>query len=138
MKEFYHKWYAQHLGRDFEMLVFGAEGLPIVLFPTALGRYYETKDFGLIDSVKDFINNGKIRIYCPDTIDDESWLNFNIDPAERVQQQIIYENLILKDVIGFAKYEKAIDRILKPKPRDTLNFRLDIAAHCIEHDGYAL
>ena len=47
-------------------------------------------------------------------------------------------NICRGDEEGFAKYEKAIDRILKPKPRDTLNFRLDIAAHCIEHDGYAL
>jgi len=111
MQEYYHKWYAQHLGREFEMLVFGEEGLPILLFPKALGRYYETKDFGLIDSVKDFINSGKIKIYCPDTIDSESWLNFKIEPANRVRKQIVYENLILNDVIAFAKYENNFEKV---------------------------
>ncbi|MBU2493965.1 MAG: esterase [Bacteroidetes bacterium] len=93
------------------MLVFGHSGLPIVLFPTALGRYYETKDFGLIDSVKDFLENGKIKIYCPDTIDNESLLNYYIEPDERINRQIIYENLILNEVIEFAKYESNFDKI---------------------------
>jgi len=34
------------LSRDFEMLVFGnGSGLPLILFPTSLGRYYRTTDF---------------------------------------------------------------------------------------------
>lgn len=111
MQEYYHKWYSQHLGRDFEMLVFGHAGLPVILFPTALGRYYQTKDYGLIGSVKDFIDQGKIRIYCPDTIDNESWFNFSAHPSERIKNQILYENLILSDVIGFAKYETEYERV---------------------------
>lgn len=105
MQEHYHKWYTQYLSRDFEMLVFGHSGYPIVLFPTSKGRYFENKDFGLIDSASHFIEQGKIKIYCPDGIDWESWYNYGIHPADRVKTHIAYERLILNDVIEFAKFE---------------------------------
>ena len=39
---------------------------------------------------------------------------------------------------SFEKYEKAIDRILKVTPIDTLQFRSAIAQKAIETEGYAL
>ena len=51
MNEQHVRWYTRHLSRDFEMLVFGHAGYPVVLFPTSLGRYYQNKDFGLVGSV---------------------------------------------------------------------------------------
>ena len=105
MHEQYHKWYTQYLGRDLEMLVFGHSGYPIVLFPTSNGRYYENKDFGLISSAARLIDLGKIKIYCPDSIDGQSWYNYSISPADRVKTHIAYENSILHDVVDFALFE---------------------------------
>ncbi|MEW6653016.1 MAG: esterase, partial [Bacteroidota bacterium] len=82
MKEQYHTWYTQYLSRDFEMLVFGHTGFPVILFPTSKGKYYENKDNGLIDSAAHLIENGKIKIYCPDGIDAMSWYNYIIHPAD--------------------------------------------------------
>ena len=49
MNERYIKWYTPWLNREFEMLVFGnGGGLPLILFPTSFGRYYQNKDFGLV------------------------------------------------------------------------------------------
>lgn len=105
MKEFYHKFYTQYLSRDFEMLVFGESGIPIILFPTSKGKYYEVKDFGLIASIEKFIDEGKVKIYCPDSIDQMSWYNYIIHPADRVKTHLAYERVILNDVIEFAKFE---------------------------------
>ena len=105
MQEYYHKWYSQYLSRDFEMLVFGHSGYPVILFPSSKGRYYESKDIGMIESVSYFIEQGKIKIYCPDGIDGESWLNYNIHPSDRVETHMAYERLIINDVIEFAKFE---------------------------------
>ncbi|WP_353675914.1 esterase family protein [Rosettibacter primus] len=87
------------------MLVFGSSGYPIILFPPEKGKYFDCKDAGLISSVENFLDNDKIKIYCPDTIDLESWYNFNVNPSERVKKHIIYEKIILNEVIEFAKYE---------------------------------
>lgn len=105
MQEYYHKWHTQYLSRDLEMLVFGHSGYPIILFPPEKGRFYDCKDAKLIEAVGYYLDNGKIKIYCPDVIDAESWYNFNVAPSERVKKHIIYEKIILNDVIEFAKYE---------------------------------
>ena len=66
LKEDYHKWYSPTLSKDIEMLVFGHAGYPVVLFPTTMGRFYECKDFKLIESARWFLEQGLIQIYCPD------------------------------------------------------------------------
>ena len=42
------KGWSQHLGREMELLWFGHAGIPAILFPTSMARYYEVEDFGLI------------------------------------------------------------------------------------------
>jgi len=42
------------------MPVFGHAGYPIVLFPTTSDRYYECKDFKLIESVRWFVEEGLV------------------------------------------------------------------------------
>ncbi|PKL82693.1 MAG: esterase [Ignavibacteriae bacterium HGW-Ignavibacteriae-3] len=111
MKEIYHKWYTQYLSRDIEMLVFGHEGYPIILFPTSKGKYHENKDFGLVESAGHLIDQGKIKIYCPDGIDANSWYNYDIHPADRVKTHLAYERMILNDVIGFAKFETGSEKV---------------------------
>ncbi|MBI2418258.1 MAG: esterase family protein [Ignavibacteriales bacterium] len=105
MQEQYYKWHSQYISRDFEMLVFGHSGFPVILFPTSKGKYYQNKDFKLLDSVHHFLEEGKVKIYCPDSLDADSWYNYGIHPADRVKTHIAYENLILHDVIPFAQYE---------------------------------
>lgn len=105
MEEYYHKYYTQYLNREMEMLVFGFDGYPLILFPADKGRFYDAKDFGLIDSLRNFIDEGKIKIYCPDSLDSESWYNYNIHPSDRVKTHLAYERMILHDVLEFAKYE---------------------------------
>jgi len=112
VKEDYHKWFTQYLSREFEMLVFGHDGYPVILFPTSKARYYENKDFKLIDSAADLINAGKIKIYCPDGIDSDSWYNYSIHPADRVRTHMGYEKVILYNVIEFAKHETGRNKVV--------------------------
>ena len=111
MQEQYHKWYTQYLSHDFEMLVFGHAGYPVILFPPSKGRYYTSKDFGLISSASQLIDEGKIKIYCPDGIDGRSWYNYEIHPSDRVKTHMAYERLVLNDVIEFAKYETGTQNV---------------------------
>lgn len=70
-----------HVGRDIEMLVIGHWGYPILLFPTSMGRYYQNKEFGLTDSVRGFVDAGKIKLYLIDGIDEDSWYAKHLPPA---------------------------------------------------------
>ena len=90
-KEEYFKWYSPNLSMDFEMMVYGHSGYPIVIFPSTMGRYFESKDFKLIDSVKWFLETGKVQIFAVDSIDKHSWYNKKVHPAKRVQNHIFYD-----------------------------------------------
>lgn len=111
MKEEYNKWYSNSIESEFEMLVFGSAGFPVIIFPTSGGSFYEAKDRGLINSVKHLIDSERIKIYCPDSINSQSWYNYEIHPADRVKTHNAYENLILNDVIEFAKYDTGYNKV---------------------------
>lgn len=99
MKEEYFKWHSPHLDRDIEMLTYGHAGHPVIIFPSTMGRYYESKDFKLIDSVRWFVENGLVRLYCPDSIDKHSWYNREVHPSIKVLNHIQYDKLIRWEIV---------------------------------------
>ncbi len=109
--EHLHKWYSPNLNRDIEVLSFGHQGYPIILFPTSMGSYNETKDFKLIESVNWYLDNGLVKIYCPDGIDATSWYNKNIHPADRVKNHIWYDLMLLQELVPLAQRETGVDRV---------------------------
>ena len=111
MKEQYHKWYSPTLSRDIEMLVYGHAGYPVIVFPTTMGRYYESKDFKLIESARWFLEQGLIQIYAIDSIDADSWYNKGIHPADRVRNHNWYDKFILEEVVNSIRHEKGIGKV---------------------------
>ena len=105
MEENYHKWYSPNLSKEMEMIVYGHWGYPLLIFPTTRGRYYESKDFHLIDSIAWFIEQGKVKVYCLDSIDEYSWYNRSIHPADRVKNHIWYDKMILEEVVAKVQHE---------------------------------
>jgi len=110
--EHLHRWYSPNLSRDIEVLAFGHQGYPVILFPTSMGRYYENKDFKLIDSAAWYLDNGLIKIYCPDGIDSTSWYNKSIHPADRVKNHIWYDLMLLHELIPLAQQETGVGRVV--------------------------
>ncbi len=111
MTEHYHRWYSHNLSRDMEMLVFGMRGYPVILFPTSMGRYYQNKDAGLIDSVRWFADNGLVKIYCPDSVDTQSWYNKDIHPADRARNHIAYDRMLHDEIVPWAMHETGINKV---------------------------
>lgn len=111
MKEQHFRWYAPQLSRDFEMLTFGESGYPVIAYPVALGRHFQVRDHKLIESVAHLVEAGKVKLYCPDGLDEHSWYNKSISPAERVRMHMAYEQVILHDVVGRALKETGHNRV---------------------------
>ena len=112
MKEAYHKWYSPTLEEETELLVFGFAGRPVILFATSMGRYYEAKDRGLIDSIAWFIDNGDITVYCPSNIDHCSWYNKSLHPRDRALKQQQYDTFIKDEVYSRAKNETGREKVI--------------------------
>ena len=111
IKEEYYKWHSPSLDRDLEMLVFGHSGQPVILFPTSKGAYYQNKDQGMIEAASWFLENGRVKIYCPDSIDADSWYNKNISPPERAWNQERYDRMIATELVPWAQHETGFERM---------------------------
>jgi len=105
MKREYHKRYSSELGREMEMLVFGHDGLPAIVFPTSCGRFYEFEDRAMVSAVWEKIESGRLQLFCVDSVDAESWYNRNVPPRWRIARHVQYENYILREVLPFVRQQ---------------------------------
>lgn len=97
----YHEFYSVHLNRIMPFKAYGHGGKPIIVFPSSGGRFYEYEDFQMIEACKDFINNGDIKIYTVDSIDNESWLNKGSWPGDKANGHNTYDKYITDEFIPF-------------------------------------
>ena len=87
MNATYYKEFSSCLNRDMEFNVYGYAGQPILVFPAQDGRFYDFDNFGMVDTIQDKINAGKIQLFCVDSIDKESWSDTNGNPEHRIYMQ---------------------------------------------------
>jgi esterase/lipase superfamily enzyme len=111
LKEQHHKWYSPNLGKDIEMSVFGHSGYPVIIFPTTMGRFYEAKDFELIESAKWFVEQGMVTLYCPDSVNELSWYNKGIHPAEKVKNHIWYDKAIMDELVERVRWNTPAGKV---------------------------
>jgi esterase/lipase superfamily enzyme len=103
MKSEYHKWYSAQLGREMEMKSYGHGGLPVIVFPTSNGRFYEFEDRGMVHAVHDKLEGGRLQLFCVDSLDAESWYNHNVGPRWRIARHVQYEKYILDEVVPLVR-----------------------------------
>jgi esterase/lipase superfamily enzyme len=53
MNRVYDRSYRRLLQQNMEMLVFGNQGIPVLVFPTAKGGFFEFEDRGMLDGYYD-------------------------------------------------------------------------------------
>jgi len=98
-----HHWYSPHLGRDMALKVYGHWGRPIVVFPCSRGRYFDYEGMGMIQAVAGFIDGGRIKLFCVDSVDSESWYDFSIPPPARNARHEAYDHYVVAEVLPFVR-----------------------------------
>lgn len=102
MKREYHKWFSPNLQRDMELLIYGEAGARVLMFPTRKARFYDYENWGIIESVRHFIENGWLQVYALDSVDGESFYNPEVSPKQRIQRHLQYEKYILEEVMPYS------------------------------------
>lgn len=97
----YHKKWSEHLNKDMECKIYGHAGKPMMVFPTGCGRFYEFEDFGMVESVRWFIDEGKLMLYAIDSVDCESWMAHWMFPGDRGWRHLQYERYVLEEAVPF-------------------------------------
>ncbi len=99
----YHKWWSPNLNQDMELKVYGHAGKPVVVFPTQGGRFYEYEDFGMIDACAPSIDAGRVQFVTIDSVDNQSWCNTAIHPADRALRHNDYNRYVIAEVAPFIR-----------------------------------
>ncbi len=99
----YRSWFSPSLGREMELLVFGHGGIPILAFPSSLGRFHEWEDFGMVGALHSQLSTGANRLICVDSVDSESFYNKNVDPYVRISRHKQYDRYIVDEVVPFIR-----------------------------------
>lgn len=105
MQRRYESFHSPTLDRSMELLIFGHFGPPMLVFPSGGGRFFDWENQGMIDAAASWLEAGKVRLVCVDSIDHQSWLNPHVDLAARVQRHREYEHYIVDEVIPFLRRE---------------------------------
>src|SRR3979490_745961 len=105
MKREYHKWSSPALERDMELLVFGHAGLPVLVFPSSCGSFFEFEDRGMVNVVRDKLEHGRLQLFCVDSVDAESWYNLAVPARWRIARHMQYEQYLMQEVLSLIRYQ---------------------------------
>lgn len=99
----YHQWWSDHLSQDMELKVYGQGGKAVLVFPAQGGRFFEFEDFGMIAEVEGYIEQNQFTFYTIDSVDNQSWANHNVHPADRCRRHEDYDRYVQLEVVPFIR-----------------------------------
>ena len=97
----HHRWYSHRLNRDMGVAVYGHYGAPILAFPTSMGDEWEQEGQGMIRTLSPYIDEGRIRIFCINGVQSDSFANKGAHPFHRSWMQAQYDAYIANEVFPF-------------------------------------
>jgi esterase/lipase superfamily enzyme len=97
----YHHWYTGRLGREMGIQVYGHYGLPLVVFPTSGGDENEYEGQGMIAALAHHIDGGRVKVYCVNSVNNDSWYNKQAHPRHRSYLQAMYDAYMAFEVAPF-------------------------------------
>jgi len=82
---------------------YGHWGRPVLAFPTERGGAYDFADRGMVASLSGLIDAGRIKLYCVDSNDGDSWSATHLPLEERARRHAGYEAWIVDQVVPFIR-----------------------------------
>jgi esterase/lipase superfamily enzyme len=96
-------WYSPSLNKEMPIAVYGHYGLALLLIPTAAADYLEYERFELIESIRPFIESGKIKVFSVNSINNESWMNYQMEPRQKSIRHQQWNQYMFNEVVPFIK-----------------------------------
>ena len=94
-------FYSHILGTSLKVEVTGHFGYPILMFPTSQGQYTQNHDFKLNESINSFVEEGKVKLYNIETIDNYSFYDKKIPAPERIRNYELYMQFLIQEFVPY-------------------------------------
>lgn len=105
MQKYYHTFPNDFMGREFSLWTYGHYGKPIFVFPSAAGMAHEWEMEGMVEMLAPLINEGKIKLYCPESNVAATWNNKDAHPAEWIKAHQAYESFIVNHILPWLYHD---------------------------------
>jgi hypothetical protein len=92
-------WFSPNLQMEMPLVAYGQSGQTLLMLPTAAADYLEYERFYLVDSIKPFIEAGKIRAYSINSVNKWSLLNKEMPPKLKAELLTRYDRYITEEVL---------------------------------------
>ncbi len=96
-------WFSPALQKEMPIAVYGHHGFALLLIPTAGADYLEYERFQLIDYLTPYINSGKIKVFSVDSMNYESWMNYEMQGEHKAIRHNQFNGYIHNEVVAFIK-----------------------------------
>jgi esterase/lipase superfamily enzyme len=101
MKRRHVTLHSDALGADLGVIAYGHYGRPVLAFPSERGHCWDYENQGMIAAIADLIDDGRVKVYCVDTIDGQTWHDASLPLEERARRHGLYEDWIVNHVAPF-------------------------------------
>jgi esterase/lipase superfamily enzyme len=92
---------ASDIGDGGTVISHGHWGRPVLVFPSEQGRAYDYENNGMVGAVADLIDAGRVKLYCVDSFDAQTWSRADLPLEERARRHGAYESWIVDHVVPF-------------------------------------
>src|SRR5882757_9684597 len=86
------------IGASGTVLAYGHWGCPVLAFPAEAGRAGDFESNGMVEAAADLVEDGRVKLYCVDSHDAQTWSSRSIPLEERARRHGAYESWIVDQV----------------------------------------
>src|ERR671926_219114 len=98
-------WFSHNLNTEMPLVAYGHSGPPLLMFPTAAADYLEYERFYLVDAIKSFVEEGRLRAYSINSVNRYSLLNEQMPPHLKAELLTRYDRYITDEVLPLIRNE---------------------------------
>lgn len=102
-------WHSPALNKNMPVAVYGYYGFALLLIPTAAADYLEYERFQLIESLRPQIEGGLVKVFSIDSINNESWMNQQVEPRQRAVRHQQWNQYVFEEVIPFIRQQTSAE-----------------------------
>ncbi|HEX5188370.1 MAG TPA: alpha/beta hydrolase-fold protein [Streptosporangiaceae bacterium] len=97
------------IGAPGTVVRYGHWGRPVLVFPSEQGRAFDFESNGMVGAVAWLLDAGRLKLYCVDSYDAQSWSDTAIPVEERARRHGRYESWITDTVVPWIRADCAGD-----------------------------
>lgn len=89
------------IDRGMTVITYGHYGRPVLVFPSEAGRAWDFENNGMVDAVAGLINDGRVKLYCVDSLDADTWADKGAPIEERALRHEVYTRWLTHHAVPY-------------------------------------